>query len=44
MTMLELLARVRSLTDLRGVPNATAATGYKLDPGHFTGWAKASAW
>jgi len=31
----ELLAKLRSLTNLRVVPDASAATGYKVEPGPF---------
>ena len=39
-----LLAKLRSLTNLRVVPDAASATGYKLEPGPFPGWAKAPEW
>jgi WD40 repeat protein len=40
----ELLAALRSHTNLRAVPDATAATGYKLEIGPFPGWATAPEW
>ena len=39
-----LLAKLRSLTNLRVVPDAASATGYKLEPGPFPGWAKPPEW
>ena len=39
-----LLAKLRSLTNLRVVPDTASATGYKLEPGPFPGWAKAPEW
>ena len=39
-----LLAKLRSLTNLRVVPDAASGTGYKLEPGPFPGWAKAPVW
>ena len=39
-----LVARLRSLTNLRVVPDAASATGYKLQPGPFPGWANAPVW
>jgi WD40 repeat protein len=39
-----LLSKLRSLTNLRVVPDATSATGYKLEPGPFPGWANAPEW
>src|SRR5262249_14819310 len=40
----ELLTKLRSLTNLRVVPDAGSATGYKLEPGLFPGWAAAADW
>jgi WD40 repeat protein len=40
----ELLAKLRSLTNLRVVPDAGSATGYKVEPGPFPGWAKFPEW
>jgi WD40 repeat protein len=39
-----LLAKLRSLTNLRVVPDPASATGYKLEPGPFPGWARAPEW
>ena len=36
----ELLAVLRSHTNLRAVPDPKSSTGYKLEPGPFPGWAK----
>ena len=40
----QLLGKLRELTNLRVVPNPASATGYKLEPGPFPGWAKAPEW
>ncbi len=40
----ELLAKLRSLTNLRVVVDAGSATGYKVEPGQFPGWAKFPEW
>jgi hypothetical protein len=40
----EVLATLRSWTNLRVVPDAQAATGWKLEQGRFPGWAKAPTW
>jgi WD40 repeat protein/DNA-binding winged helix-turn-helix (wHTH) protein len=37
----EVLANLRSWTNLRVVPDAQSPTGWKLEPGPFPGWAKA---
>jgi len=34
----ELLARLRNLTNVRVIPDDTAETGYRLEPGRFSGW------
>jgi len=39
-----LLTRLRALTNLRVVPDPASATGYKLEPGPFPGWANAPEW
>ena len=39
-----LLAKLRSLTNLRVVPDATAATGYTLQIGPFPGWRDVPTW
>jgi WD40 repeat protein len=39
-----LLAKLRSLTNLRVVPDPGSATGYKIEPGPFPGWAKFPEW
>lgn len=36
----ELLAKIRSLTNPRVVSDPGSATGYKVEPGPFPGWAK----
>jgi len=36
----EVLARLRSWTNLRVVPDPQSATGWKLEVGPFPGWAK----
>jgi WD40 repeat protein len=40
----ELLGKLRALTNLRVVPDAGSATGYKVEPGPFPGWAEAPVW
>jgi WD40 repeat protein len=40
----ELLTKLRSLTNLRVVRDPGAATGYKLEPGPFPGWANVPEW
>ncbi len=40
----ELLAKLRALTNLRVVADAGSATGYKVEPGPFPGWAKFPEW
>lgn len=40
----ELVAKLRALTNLRVVPDAGSATGYKVEPGPFLGWAKFPEW
>ena len=40
----ELMAVLRSHTNLRAVPNASSSTGYKLELGPFPGWAKPPEW
>jgi WD40 repeat protein len=40
----ELVAKLRSLTNLRVVADAGSATGYKVEPGPFPGWAKFPKW
>ena len=40
----ELLRLLRSHTNLRAVPDSASATGYKLEPGPFPGWAKPPEW
>ena len=40
----ELVAKPRSLTNLRVVADAGSATGYKVEPGPFPGWAKFPEW
>jgi WD40 repeat protein len=40
----ELLAKLRALTNLRVVADAESATGYKVEPGPFPGWAKLPEW
>jgi WD40 repeat protein len=40
----ELMAKLRSLTNLRVVEDAASATGYKLDIGRFPGWKDVPEW
>jgi hypothetical protein len=40
----EVLATLRSWTNLRVVPDEQSPTRWKLEPGPFPGWAKAPAW
>jgi WD40 repeat protein len=40
----ELLAKLRSLTNLRAVADEESATGYKLEPGPFPGWEEVPRW
>jgi WD40 repeat protein len=40
----ELLAVLRSHTNLRAVPDPKSSTGYELEPGPFLGWAKLPEW
>jgi len=40
----ELLATLRSWTNVRVVPDARAPTGWKLEPGPFPGWQRLPVW
>jgi WD40 repeat protein len=40
----DLLNVLRSHTNLQAIPDAASATGYKLIPGPFPGWAKVPEW
>ena len=40
----ELMARLRTLTNLQVVEESTSATGYKLKTGPFPGWKDVPAW
>ena len=40
----ELMAVLRSHTNLQAVPDPSSATGYKLAPGPFPGWARVPQW
>jgi WD40 repeat protein len=40
----ELLAKLRSLTNLRVVEDSASATGWKVEIGPFTGWAEVPTW
>jgi WD40 repeat protein len=40
----ELLARLRTLTNLRAVPDAQSPGGYKIEVGPFPGWAEVPEW
>ena len=40
----EVLAKLQSWTNLRVVPDAQSPTGWKLQPGPFTGWQRLPAW
>jgi WD40 repeat protein len=39
-----LLAKLRTHTNLRAVPNAASPSGYGLEPGPFPGWAHPPEW
>jgi WD40 repeat protein len=39
-----LLARLRTHTNLRAVPDPRSSNGYKLEPGPFPGWAHPPEW
>ena len=40
----ELLNRIRSMTNLRVVPDESSGTGYRVEIGPFPGWAKLPEW
>jgi WD40 repeat protein len=40
----ELLAKLRALTNLRVIADEGSASGYKVEPGPFPGWAKFPEW
>ncbi len=40
----ELLAKIRALTNLRVIEAPGSATGYKVEPGPFPGWARFPEW
>jgi len=40
----ELLAKLRSLTNLRAVPDPGSDTGWKIEVGPFPGWATVPEW
>ena len=40
----ELVAKLRTLTNLRVVADPGSASGYKIEPGPFPGWAKVPEW
>jgi WD40 repeat protein len=40
----EVLATLRSWTNLRAVKDPQSPTGWKLEPGRFPGWAKLPEW
>jgi hypothetical protein len=40
----ELLAKLRSLTNLRAVPDPASPTGWKIEAGPFAGWEKMPDW
>ncbi len=40
----ELLGKLKSLTNLRAVRDATSSTGWKIDLGPFPGWARIPEW
>lgn len=40
----ELMAVLRSHTNLRAVPDPQSPTGYRIEPGPFPGWARLPRW
>jgi hypothetical protein len=40
----ELLAKLKSLTNLRAVSDPGSAIGYRVEPGPFPGWATFPEW
>ena len=40
----ELLAKLKSLTNLRGVPDTGSDTGWKIEIGPFPGWGDVPEW
>lgn len=40
----ELLAKLRSLTNLRAVQDPTSPSGWKIEPGPFPGWEEVPTW
>ena len=40
----ELLAKLRTLTNLRVVPKPGSGTGYGIEPGPFPGWKTVPTW
>jgi WD40 repeat protein len=40
----ELIAKLKSLTNLRAVPDETSSTGWKIEVGPFPGWAEVPEW
>lgn len=40
----ELLARLKSFTNLRAVPDPKASTGWTIELGPFPGWKNLPAW
>jgi hypothetical protein len=40
----QVLAKLRSLTNLHWVPDPTSATGWRIEVGPFPGWKDAPTW
>jgi hypothetical protein len=40
----ELVAKLRSLTNLRAVRDPSASSGWRIDVGPFPGWANVPEW
>jgi len=40
----ELVEKLRAFTNLRVVPDAGSASGYKLEAGPFPGWKEVPTW
>jgi len=40
----QFLAKLKSFTNLRAVPDSNSSTGWKLETGPFPGWEKVPGW